>query len=161
MTMRDRLLVYANLYLTLDTEVKRLLKHVREHVTSIHDAQLLHSFLTNDFSLQTDGARFEKFVVKYHCNLEFYHDLLEQIRLHERDIEDVKAHFVSIGLKNIIFSSRSVSAIGTYGVQVWYDILSHDLSLGLADEQVLTTDVRRYMDTLRSLFDDILHRDIF
>ena len=164
--MKDKLLEFGNLYEEMRKEALRIVEEIKPKVRSITDAQIVQSLKEkSDFYWKHDLSTIKRLANRYKINISKLNEIWRKYLNLEQEILKKKKELEQLGLKDITFGPKSITASGEKDsrVYIYVEIQKQDLDVGVYPEDEdtgWTEDFEKFAEELKSKIQNLLQKDL-
>ena len=163
--MKDKLLEFGNLYEEMRKEAFRIVEEIKPKVQDMTDAQIVQSLKEKrDFYWKHDLSTIKGLANKYKIKISKLNDIWEKYVNLEQKILAKKIDLEQLGLKDITFGPKSISASGKKDSQIYIyiDIQKQELDIRVYpefdEEENWTKDFEKFANELKDKIKNLLQK---
>ncbi len=164
--MKDKVLEFGNLYEEMRKEALRILEEIKPKVQDMTDAQIVQSLREKrDFYWKHDLSTIKGMANKYKIKISKLNELWEEYVNLEQKILGKKKEFEQLGLKDITFGPKSISASGENNSYIYIeiDIQKQDINIMVYpefdEEENWTEDFEKFAEELKGKIKEFLRKE--
>ena len=163
--MKDKLLEFGKLYEEMRKEALRIVEEIKPKVQDMTDAQIVQSLREKkDFYWKHDLSTIKELANKYKIKISKLNEIWEKYVNLEQKILEKKKDFEQLGLKDITFGPKSISASGEKDSQIYIyiDLQKQDLDIRVYPEDEdtgWTEDFEKFASELKDKIKNLLQKD--
>ncbi len=159
--IKDKLLELRNLYEEMKKEAFRIVEKIKQKVLNITDAIIVQSLIEKaDFYWKHDLLTIKRLADKYKIKTSKLDKIWKKYINLEQKIIEKKKDFERLGLKNISFGPKSITAFTKEGLQIYIyiDIKKQNLDIRVypKNESIKAKDFEKLAEKLKSKIENFL-----